>query len=184
MPDFNKGDFTQQGINGHVNAIVRLNEKRLINIDLTSNEEAEGCTISGQVTDLLNNMTYSLAAGPSGPVFVVPEQTITSAADAWVPIADFDLGDLDTGDYIIMKAVGEAYGNEIFGYQWSEIYQDTPDGPRYVAFTFTINIGGTPVTVQTDMIEGAADGQWGVRVLVNNVQTVFSNITISAIPGF
>lgn len=37
MP-FNKGDFTQQGVAGHVNANLRLNEKRLANIDLTSNE--------------------------------------------------------------------------------------------------------------------------------------------------
>ena len=42
MPDFNKGDFTQQGVAGHVNANLRLNEKRLVSLDLTSNEEAEG----------------------------------------------------------------------------------------------------------------------------------------------
>lgn len=64
MPDFNKGDFTQQGVNGHVNATVRLNEKRLVNIDLTSNEEAEGCTITGRVTDLLNNVTYNVGGDP------------------------------------------------------------------------------------------------------------------------
>lgn len=63
MPDFNKGDFTQQGVNGHVNATVRLNEKRLVNIDLTSNEEEEGCTITGQITDLLNNIVYPLTPG-------------------------------------------------------------------------------------------------------------------------
>ena len=63
MP-YDKGDFTQQGINGHVSAIVRLNEKRLVNIDLTSNEDDEGCTISGQVTDLLNNLVYPLAEVP------------------------------------------------------------------------------------------------------------------------
>lgn len=63
MPDFNKGDFTQQGVAGHVNANLRLNEKRLVNIDLTSNEDAEGCTISGQITDMLNNIVYSLSPG-------------------------------------------------------------------------------------------------------------------------
>lgn len=63
MP-YNKGDFTQQGINGHVNATVRLNEKRLVNIDLTSNENDEGCTISGQITDLLNNIVYPLETPP------------------------------------------------------------------------------------------------------------------------
>ena len=68
MPDFNKGDFTQQGVNGHVNATVRLNEKRLVNIDLTSNEEAEGCTITGTVKDLLNDKVYGVGAGVSGNI--------------------------------------------------------------------------------------------------------------------
>lgn len=68
MPDFNKGDFTQQGVNGHVNATVRLNEKRLVNIDLTSNEEAEGCTITGTVKDLLNDKVYGIGAGVSGNI--------------------------------------------------------------------------------------------------------------------
>lgn len=68
MPDFNKGDFTQQGVAGHVNANLRLNEKRLVNIDLTSNEEAEGCTITGTVTDLLNDKVYGIGSGVSGNI--------------------------------------------------------------------------------------------------------------------
>ena len=68
MPDFNKGDFTQQGVNGHVNATVRLNEKRLVNIDLTSNEEAEGCTIIGTVKDLLNDKVYGIGSAVSGNI--------------------------------------------------------------------------------------------------------------------
>lgn len=67
MP-FNKGDFTQQGVAGHVNANLRLNEKRLVNIDLTSNEEAEGCTITGTVTDLLNDEVYPIVSAPSGNI--------------------------------------------------------------------------------------------------------------------
>lgn len=68
MPDYNKGDFTQQGVAGHVNAILRLNEKRLVNIDMTSNEEAEGCTITGAVTDLLNDKVYPIGSAPSGNI--------------------------------------------------------------------------------------------------------------------
>ena len=68
MPDFNKGDFTQQGVAGHVNANLRLNEKRLVNIDLTSNEEAEGCTITGTVKDLLNDKVYAIGSGASGNI--------------------------------------------------------------------------------------------------------------------
>ena len=66
MPDFNKGDFTQQGVAGHVNANLRLNEKRLVNIDLTSDEEAEGSTITGTVTDLLNDKVYNIGSGGGG----------------------------------------------------------------------------------------------------------------------
>lgn len=68
MPDFNKGDFTQQGVAGHVNANLRLNEKRLVSIDLTSNEEAEGCTIIGTVKDLLNDKVYGIGSGVSGNI--------------------------------------------------------------------------------------------------------------------
>ena len=67
MP-FNKGDFTQQGVAGHVNANLRLNEKRLVNIDMTSNEEAEGCTITGTVKDLLNDKVYAVGSGVSGNI--------------------------------------------------------------------------------------------------------------------
>lgn len=67
MP-FNKGDFTQQGVAGHVNANLRLNEKRLVSIDLTSDEEAEGCTITGTVTDLLNDKVYGIGSGVSGNI--------------------------------------------------------------------------------------------------------------------
>lgn len=70
MPDFNTGDFTQQGVNGHVNATVRLNEKRLVNIDMTSNENAEGCTINGTVKDLLNNKVYNIGSAPSGNIAI------------------------------------------------------------------------------------------------------------------
>lgn len=68
MPEFNKGDFTQQGVAGHVNANLRLNEKRLVSIDLTSNEEAEGCTITGTVKDLLNDKVYGVGSGVSGNI--------------------------------------------------------------------------------------------------------------------
>lgn len=67
MP-FNKGDFTQQGVAGHVNANLRLNEKRLVSIDLTSDEEAEGCTIAGTVTDLLNDKVYNIGSAPTGNI--------------------------------------------------------------------------------------------------------------------
>lgn len=90
MPDYNKGDFTQQGVNGHVNATVRLNEKRLVSIDLTSNEEAEGCTITGSVKDLLNDKVYAIGSGGGGGGgdFSTATVTITNTTEEnyFVPI--------------------------------------------------------------------------------------------------
>lgn len=65
---FNKGDFTQQGVDGHVRATLRLNEKRYVELDLTTNENARGCTISGNVHDRLNNLDYPIGAAPSGNI--------------------------------------------------------------------------------------------------------------------
>lgn len=68
MATFNKGDFTQQGVDGHVRATLRLNEKRYVELDLTTNEDARGCTISGNVHDRLNNLDYPIGAAPSGNI--------------------------------------------------------------------------------------------------------------------
>lgn len=68
MSDFNKGDFTQQGVDGHVRATLRLNEKRYVELDLTTNENARGCTISGNVHDRLNNLDYPIGSAPSGNI--------------------------------------------------------------------------------------------------------------------
>lgn len=70
MSDFNKGDFTQQGVDGHVRATLRLNEKRYVELDLTTNENARGCTISGNVHDRLNNLDYPIGAAPSGNIAI------------------------------------------------------------------------------------------------------------------
>ena len=120
MP-FNKGDFTQQGVAGHVNANLRLNEKRLVNIDLTTDEEAEGCTIAGTVKDLLNDKVYGIGAGVSGNIEitengeninVAPYATATVNVSGGgggslepVTLADFTATSEDDGDggYIIKK---------------------------------------------------------------------------------
>lgn len=104
MPDFNKGDFTQQGVNGHVNATVRLNEKRLVNIDLTTDEEAEGCTITGTITDMLNDVVYDLLPTPThdslellatqtlGSISTTDTSGVDTGFDANIPNAtDYDL---------------------------------------------------------------------------------------------
>ena len=67
MP-YDKGDFTQQGINGDVSALVRLNEKRVMKVVLSSDDESDNCDISGAVYDLLNDNVYPIGAGVSGNI--------------------------------------------------------------------------------------------------------------------
>lgn len=65
MP-YNKGDFTQQGVNGDVSALVRLNEKRVMKVVLSSDDESDNCDISGKVYDLLNGTSYDIGSGGGG----------------------------------------------------------------------------------------------------------------------
>lgn len=107
MP-FNKGDFTQQGVNGHVNATVRLNEKRLVNIDMTSNEEAEGCTIVGTVTDLLNDKVYPIGAGVSGNIEITENgENINVAPYATATVNVSGGGGLPTMELTLINGANE-----------------------------------------------------------------------------
>ena len=108
MPDFNKGDFTQQGVAGHVNANLRLNEKRLVNIDMTSNEEAEGCTITGAVTDLLNDKVYNIGSGVSGNIEITENgENINVAPYATATVNVSGGGGLPTMTANIINNTGE-----------------------------------------------------------------------------
>ena len=98
MPDFNKGDFTQQGVAGHVNANLRLNEKRLVNIDMTSNENDEGCTIAGTVTDLLNDKVYPIGSAPSGNIEITENGENINVAQ--YALADVNVSGGGGGDFI------------------------------------------------------------------------------------
>lgn len=95
MAFFNQGDFTQLGVAGHVNANLRLNEKRLVNIDMTSNENAEGCTITGTVKDLLNNKVYNIGSAPSGNIEITENgENINVAAYATATVNVSGGGDM------------------------------------------------------------------------------------------
>lgn len=67
MP-YDKGDFTQQGVNGDVSALVRLNEKRVMKVVLSSDDESDNCDISGKVYDMLNGTSYDIGSGVSGNI--------------------------------------------------------------------------------------------------------------------
>lgn len=131
MPDFNTGDFTQQGVNGHVNATVRLNEKRLVNIDMTSNENAEGCTITGTVKDLLNNKVYNIGSAPSGNIAI----TANTAEGETLNISQYATATVNVsgGSGINLRAVNIKFVN----YSGADltlsdiIYAKTVSGDRY-----------------------------------------------------
>ena len=65
MPDFNKGDFTEQGVAGDVTALVRLNNKRIVKMVLSSDDESSNVDVTGTVYDHLNGETYPLVVPPT-----------------------------------------------------------------------------------------------------------------------
>ena len=114
MPDFNKGDFTQQGVNGHVNTTVRLNEKRLVSIDLTSDEEAEGCTITGTVTDLLNDKVYGIGAGVSGNIEITENGENINVAPYATATVNVSGGGGIEGPFCILEIENTATEPEVY----------------------------------------------------------------------
>lgn len=209
MPDFNKGDFTQQGVNGHVNATVRLNEKRLVNIDMTSNEEAKGCTIIGTVKDLLNDKVYGIGSGVSGNIeitengeninvapyatatvnvageipYIIPPQTVTTLSSGYreLPLGA-NLESLSLGDYAVLKLSGSYYGVPIYGYIIGSVMDLTP-GDETITFTGNFGSNDDPMTVQVDVINTPSFGEyeWGILLLLNNTQTAMTDIEVSAV---
>lgn len=70
MP-YDKGDFTQQGINGDVSALVRLNDKRVVKMVLSSDDESSNVDVTGTVYDYLNGETYPLGGStPTGTITI------------------------------------------------------------------------------------------------------------------
>lgn len=70
MP-YDKGDFTQQGVNGDVSAVVRLNDKRVVKMVLSSDDESSNVDVQGTVYDYLNGETYPLGGTtPTGTITI------------------------------------------------------------------------------------------------------------------
>ena len=92
MP-YNKGDFTQQGVNGDVSALVRLNEKRVMKVVLSSDDESDNCDISGKVYDLLNGTSYDIGSGGGGGGGTeLRKCTVTIVNNTEIPAAPAGLG--------------------------------------------------------------------------------------------
>lgn len=88
MPDYNKGDFTQQGVAGDVTTLVRLNEKRTVKLTLSADDASDNCDISGSVIDELNNETYPISNAPSGTIEITSNGT-------GIDVSQYALADVD-----------------------------------------------------------------------------------------
>ena len=165
MPDFNKGDFTQQGVAGHVNANLRLNEKRLVNIDLTSNEEAAGCTITGTVKDLLNNQVYGIGAGGGGDdniILPMTEVTWDGTGTGGQLLIDPDTSDLTANEQVIIRL--NVIGEETDEYALLGAYKPVY-GPTVEAIEGSIE-GDPLITVLLTHRTDIPNEKWYLQILV------------------
>lgn len=94
MP-YNKGDFTQQGVAGDVSALVRLNEKRVMKVVLSSDDESDNCDVSGAVYDLLNGTSYPLGGSePTGTINITENGT-------GIDVAQYALADVNVQGFLV-----------------------------------------------------------------------------------
>ena len=116
MP-YNKGDFTQQGINGDVSALVRLNDKRVVKMVLSSDDESSNVDVTGTVYDYLNGETYPLGGTtPTGTITITENTEPGSPLDiAQYRYADVNVSGGGGGDTIplcIMTVVASEMGGD------------------------------------------------------------------------
>lgn len=73
MPDYNKGDFTQQGVDGFVEGGLHLNEKRCLTAKISTDEDSAVLdSVEINIHDHLNDLDYTI----TGENLVVGENTI------------------------------------------------------------------------------------------------------------
>lgn len=62
MPDYNKGDFTQQGVDGFVEGGLHLNEKRCLTAKISTDEDSAGLdSVEINIHDHLNDLDYTFS---------------------------------------------------------------------------------------------------------------------------
>lgn len=151
MADFNKGDFTQQGVDGHVTAKLRLNAKRYVDLDLTTNETESGCTITGSVYDSLNDIVY-----PIGRAKTITSKTITENGTYNASADDCDGYNpvtvnvpQPTGNIAITENTAEGEPLDVSQYATATVNVPTPAPERHYVI---------PNGTYTSMVQGGLSG--------------------------
>ncbi len=171
MSDFNKGDFTQQGVDGHVRATLRLNEKRYVNLDLTTNENARGCTISGNVHDRLNNLDYPIGSAPSGNIEITENTAepldISQYATATVNVAGGG-GDVTETYHFIYPNEYEVEEGDVAGTGAVYLFGDIV--PQTMPDSFTLDIENATVTFNkvSEKSYTSTDNKYSLNITSNN----------------
>lgn len=132
MPDYNKGDFTQQGIDGFVEGGLHLNEKRCLTARISTDEEAEGLdSVEINIHDHLNDLDYTI----TGENLTVGENVIGGSGGRLATVEFEENGTYLPSDY-------EVYG---FG----EVTVNVPGGDTVPLLTveFSSNAPLSPASI-------------------------------------
>lgn len=219
MP-FNKGDFTQQGVDGYVEGGLLLNQKRNLTTKISTDEDSAGLEFVGiNIHDHLNDLDYTfigqnVSAGssvigqapsgniaitentaegetldvsqyatatvnvPTGIDFIIPSQLVNTPASGTVTIQNsFPTAVESLPDYIVLRLTTTAYGYPFH----APLIAHKQATPEYTVSDYG-DIGGTTMKLTVFITRLDAEGHWGFKVLVNDVQTAFTDVLISAIP--
>lgn len=165
MPDFNKGDKTQQGMsdNGWVWGQLEFNHKRDVFVAVTSDEEEEG--LSGvyiNVHDDLNNLDYTLGGsdlpvGESVIGGVIPSGTIEITENGTgIDVAQYALADVNVsggGASLIEVASDENITMELDDGMYIGISENftSTDWLKYRGLPLHITVNGTEYDVEPEL---------------------------------
>lgn len=93
MPDFNKGDFTQQGVDGYVEGSLLLNQKRDLTAKISTDEESDSLSsVTIKIHDHLNDVDYTFNGENISTGSSVISGEIPSPVDNLKNILDSDSG--------------------------------------------------------------------------------------------
>lgn len=136
-------------------------------IEITEN------TTEGELLDISQYAAAAVNVPSSGVDFVIPEQTVTTLASGNVPIQTNFPTEFPTN--IVIQMMGEAFGQPIHGLAvMTHSSEDSFEGYRTV-------IGFDTSTISINIVSVDSGENWGMNIQVNNYQTAFTDILISAI---